>query len=39
MTRIVGVLGAGVVGGTLARKLFDAGYEVRVANSGPPEAL
>ncbi|WP_405136592.1 NADPH-dependent F420 reductase [Nocardia sp. NBC_01388] len=39
MTRTIGVIGAGMLGGTLARKLFEAGYKVRVANSGPPETL
>jgi predicted dinucleotide-binding enzyme len=36
---VVGVLGAGRMGRTLARLLVDAGYDVRLANSRGPESL
>lgn len=35
----VGVIGIGNIGGTLARKLIEAGYEVCVANSRGPEGV
>ncbi|WP_433579681.1 NADPH-dependent F420 reductase [Nocardia brasiliensis] len=37
--RTVGVIGIGMIGGTLARLLAANGYEVVVANSGDPAAL
>jgi uncharacterized protein YbjT (DUF2867 family) len=35
----IGVIGAGSVGGTLARHLAKLGYEVSIANSRGPESL
>jgi len=35
----IGVIGAGLQGGTLAKKLAKAGHEVRVANTRGPESL
>ena len=35
----IGILGAGSVGATLARKLSGAGHEVKVANSRGPETI
>ena len=35
----IGVIGAGLQGGTLAKKLAKAGHEVRVANRRGPESL
>ncbi|MFB9859471.1 NADPH-dependent F420 reductase [Paenarthrobacter aurescens] len=35
----IGILGAGSIGGTLARKLSTAGHEVKVANSRGPETI
>jgi predicted dinucleotide-binding enzyme len=35
----IGIIGAGNIGGTLARKLSAAGHEVRVANSKGPEGV
>lgn len=35
----IGIIGAGKIGGTLARRLAALGHEVRVANSRAPETL
>jgi predicted dinucleotide-binding enzyme len=35
----VGIIGAGNIGGTLARRLVALGYEVAIANSRGPESL
>jgi predicted dinucleotide-binding enzyme len=35
----IGIIGAGMIGGTLARRLSGLGHEVRVANSRAPETL
>ena len=35
----IGILGAGSIGATLARKLREAGHEVKVANSRGPETI
>lgn len=35
----IGIIGAGFIGGTLARKLAAAGHHVRIANSRAPETL
>jgi 8-hydroxy-5-deazaflavin:NADPH oxidoreductase len=35
----IGIIGAGHIGGTLARQLVDLGHEVRIANSRGPETL
>ena len=35
----VGIIGAGMIGGTLTRRLTELGHEVRVANSRAPETL
>jgi predicted dinucleotide-binding enzyme len=35
----IGILGAGTIGGTLARKLAAAGHDVKVANSRGPETI
>lgn len=35
----IGILGAGFIGSTLARKLAEAGHEVKVANSRGPETI
>lgn len=35
----IGILGAGYVGGTLARSLASAGHQVRIANSKDPQSL
>lgn len=35
----IGIIGAGKIGGTLARRLAALGHEVRVANSRSPETL
>lgn len=35
----IGIIGAGYIGGTLARKLASAGHQVRVANSKAPSSL
>ena len=35
----IGIIGAGHIGGTLARRFVDAGHEVAVANSRGPESL
>lgn len=35
----IGIIGAGMIGGTLTRKLTKLGHEVRVANSRGPETL
>ena len=35
----IGIIGAGLIGGTLTRKLAELGHEVRVSNSRAPETL
>jgi predicted dinucleotide-binding enzyme len=35
----IGIIGAGQIGGTLARRLTAVGHEVSIANSRPPETL
>jgi predicted dinucleotide-binding enzyme len=35
----IGIIGAGYVGGTLARKLSSVGHRVRIANSKAPSTL
>jgi 8-hydroxy-5-deazaflavin:NADPH oxidoreductase len=35
----IGIIGAGFIGGTLARKLASAGHSVRIANSKDPSTL
>jgi predicted dinucleotide-binding enzyme len=35
----IGIIGAGHIGGTLARRLRELGHEVRVSNSRAPETL
>lgn len=35
----IGIIGAGQIGGTLARLLTKAGHEVAIANSRGPETL
>lgn len=35
----IGIVGAGLIGGTLARKLATAGHSVRIANSKAPSTL
>lgn len=35
----IGIIGAGLIGGTLTRRLTALGHEVRVANSRAPETL
>jgi len=35
----IGIIGAGNIGATLARKLSSAGHEIKLANSGGPESL
>jgi predicted dinucleotide-binding enzyme len=35
----IGIIGAGMIGGTLTRRLRALGHEVRVANSRDPETL
>ncbi|WP_224391141.1 NADPH-dependent F420 reductase [Pseudonocardia sp. ICBG1293] len=35
----IGIIGAGQIGGTLARRLAELGHEVRVANSRAPETV
>lgn len=35
----IGIIGAGMIGGTLTRRLTELGHEVRVANSRDPETL
>jgi predicted dinucleotide-binding enzyme len=35
----IGIIGAGMIGGTLTRRLSALGHEVRVANSRAPETL
>jgi predicted dinucleotide-binding enzyme len=35
----IGIIGAGMIGGTLARRLIRLGYEVAIANSRGPETL
>jgi predicted dinucleotide-binding enzyme len=35
----IGIIGAGMIGGTLTRRLTKLGHEVRVANSRAPETL
>ncbi|WP_433782078.1 NADPH-dependent F420 reductase [Actinomycetospora sp. CA-101289] len=38
-TMRIGIIGAGMIGGTLTRRLTALGHEVRVANSRAPETL
>jgi len=35
----IGIIGAGAIGGTLARRLTELGHQVRVANSRGPASL
>lgn len=35
----IGILGAGIIGKTLARKLAQAGHDVKIANSRSPETI
>src|ERR1700759_1692154 len=35
----IGIIGAGNIGGTLARRLVDLGHKVSIANSRGPESL
>jgi 8-hydroxy-5-deazaflavin:NADPH oxidoreductase len=35
----IGVIGAGKIGGTVAKRLVDAGHEVKIANSRGPDTL
>ncbi|OZE87367.1 NADP oxidoreductase [Rhodococcus sp. 15-649-1-2] len=35
----IGIIGAGLIGGTLTRKLAELGHDVRVSNSRAPETL
>src|SRR5688572_4833357 len=35
----IGIIGAGMIGGTLARRLTQLGHEVAIANSRGPETL
>jgi 8-hydroxy-5-deazaflavin:NADPH oxidoreductase len=35
----IGIIGAGMIGGTLARRLVDLGHEVAIANSRGPETI
>ena len=35
----IGIIGAGMIGGTLARRLTGLGHEVALANSRGPETL
>ncbi|WP_027685609.1 NAD(P)-binding domain-containing protein [Rhizobium leguminosarum] len=35
----IGIIGAGSIGSTLARKLVQAGHSVKIANSRGPETL
>src|SRR5712671_1692542 len=35
----IGIIGAGMIGGTLARRLVGLGHEVAIANSRGPETL
>src|SRR3989442_7718261 len=39
MSMKIGIVGAGIIGGTLVRKLRASGHGVRVANSRGPESL
>jgi 8-hydroxy-5-deazaflavin:NADPH oxidoreductase len=36
---LIGIIGAGFIGGTLARQLASAGHQVRIANSKAPSTL
>ena len=35
----IGIIGAGLIGGTLTRRLSELGHEVSMANSRSPETL
>ena len=35
----IGIIGAGMIGGTLARRLTELGHEVSIANSRGPQTL
>jgi predicted dinucleotide-binding enzyme len=35
----IGIIGAGHIGGTLAKRFVDVGHEVAVSNSRGPESL
>lgn len=35
----IGIIGAGNIGATLARKLVASGHEVRLANSNGPDTI
>ena len=35
----IGIIGAGNIGATLARKLASAGHDIKIANSKGPESL
>ncbi|MFG3081992.1 NADPH-dependent F420 reductase [Streptomyces parvulus] len=39
MTRTIGIIGSGLVGGAIARLAVDAGYEVVLSNSRGPETI
>ncbi|MGY0490222.1 NADPH-dependent F420 reductase [Streptomyces sp. WG-D5] len=39
MTRTIGIIGSGLVGGAVARLAVDAGYKVVISNSRGPETL
>src|ERR1700712_4440702 len=36
---LIGIIGAGQIGGTLTRRLTELGHEVRVSNSRDPQTL
>jgi predicted dinucleotide-binding enzyme len=35
----IGIIGAGIIGGTLARRLSQIGHQIAIANSRGPETL
>ena len=35
----IGIIGAGMIGGTLARRLAQLGHDVAIANSRGPESI
>lgn len=35
----IGIIGTGAIGGTIAKKMSQAGHEVKIANSGDPQKL